>query len=98
MSVTQKFFLASILGLLIAGPVQAQNALIEEGDYYAPGPTTAVHATAGQMKINEQGDYYLGEKTILTGKRITALKKCTDGIKFATRRYLRCMSQAGEAP
>ena len=28
------------------------------GDYYAPGPTTVVHPTAGQLKKNEQGDYY----------------------------------------
>ena len=98
MSVTKKLVLASILSLMIGGPVLAQKALIEEGDYYAPGPTTVVHATAGQMKINEQGDYYLGEKTILTSKRIAALKKCTDKIRFASHRYLRCMSAQGEAP
>ena len=50
------------------------------------------------MKKNEQGDYYVGDKTILNHKRMAALKKCTDGIKFDSDRYVACMSAAGEAP
>jgi hypothetical protein len=96
MNITRKLCLASILALSIAGPVQAQNP--KEGDYYAPGPTTVIHATAGQMKRNEQGDYYVGEKAIVNHKRLAALKKCTDGIKFDSDRYVACMSKEGEAP
>jgi len=50
------------------------------GDYYAPGPTTVVHPTAGQLKLNEQGDYYVGDKMILNKRRAEALKKCTHNI------------------
>ena len=96
MNIITKLCLASTVALSIAVPVQAQNAT--QGDYYAPGPTTAIHATAGQMKKNEQGDYYVGDKTILNHKRMAALKKCTDGIKFDSDRYVACMSTAGEAP
>jgi hypothetical protein len=42
----------------MVGPVQAQSPT--QGDYYAPGPTTVVHPTEGQLKLNEQGDYYVG--------------------------------------
>jgi hypothetical protein len=85
-----------ILVLLVAGPVQAQSPT--QGDYYAPGPTTPVHATADQLKRNQQGDYYVGDKTILNARRMAALKKCTDRIKFDSDRYVACMSKQGEAP
>jgi len=96
MNITRKLCLASILALLIAAPVRAQNA--QEGDYYAPGATTPIHATAGQLKRNQDGDYYVADKTILNHKRMAALKKCTDGIKFDSDRYVACMSKAGESP
>jgi hypothetical protein len=96
MNINRKLCLASILALGIAAPVQAQSP--KEGDYYAPGPTTPVHATAGQLKKNEQGDYYVGEKRIVSKHRIAAVKKCTDGIKFDSDAYVACMSKEGEAP
>jgi hypothetical protein len=96
MNVTEKLFLASILALSIAGPVQAQSPT--QGDYYVPGPTTPVHASAAELKRNQQGDYYVGDKTILNARRMAALKKCTDEIKFDSDRYVACMSKAGEAP
>jgi hypothetical protein len=34
----------------------------------------------------------------LTEHRKAALMKCTDGIKFASDRYVNCMTAAGEAP
>jgi hypothetical protein len=34
----------------------------------------------------------------LTDHRKAALMKCTDGIKFASDRYVSCMTAAGEAP
>ena len=95
MNSTRKLCLASILALSIAGPAQADP---KEGDYYAPGPTTPIHATAGQMKKNEQGDYYVGDTIILNHIRSAALKKCTDRIRFASDRYVACMSKLGEAP
>src|SRR5271167_2921254 len=88
--------LASVLALSIVAPVQAQSPT--QGDYYAPGPTTPVHATADQLKRNQQGDYYVGDKTILNARRMAALKKCTDRIKFDSDRYVACMSKQGEAP
>jgi hypothetical protein len=94
MKVTGKVFLASIFALLIAGSVQAQPG----GDYYAPGPATVVHASPDQLKRNEQGDYYVGDKMILNKRRMEALRKCTEGIKFDSDSYVACMAREGEAP
>jgi hypothetical protein len=96
MNVTEKLFLASILALSIAGPVQAQSPT--QGDYYAPGPTTPIRATAAELKRNQQGDYYVGDKTILNAHRMAALKKCTHNVAFESDRYVACMSKEGEAP
>ena len=65
---------------------------------YASGPTTPLRATAAELKRNQQGDYYVGDKTILNARRMAALKKCTDGIKFDSDGYVACMSKEGEAP
>jgi hypothetical protein len=89
-------FLASVLAMSIAAPVQAQSPT--QGDYYAPGPTTVVHPTQGQLKLNEQGDYYVGDKMILNKRRAEALKKCTHNIAFESDRYVACMAKEGEAP
>jgi hypothetical protein len=96
MNRTETLLLASILALSIAGPVQAQSPT--QGDYYAPGPSTPVHATAAELKRNQQGDYYVGDKTIFNARRMAAIKKCTDGIKFDSDLYVTCMSKEGEAP
>ena len=96
MSITRKLCLASILALSIAAPVRAQSPT--QGDYYAPGPTMPIHATADQLKRNQQGDYYVGDKMILNARRMAALKKCTEGIPFDSDRYVACMSKEGEAP
>jgi hypothetical protein len=85
-----------MLALSIAAPVQAQNP--KEGDYYAPGPTTPLHATPGQALKIKDGDYYVGDTMILNRNRSAALKKCTDRIRFASDRYVACMSKLGEAP
>jgi hypothetical protein len=96
MNIIRNSSLPIILGLLAAGPVQAQSPT--QGDYYAPGPTTPIHANAADLKRNQQGDYYVGDKTILNARRMAALKKCTDGIKFDSDRYVACMSKLGESP
>jgi hypothetical protein len=96
MNITEKLFLASVLAVSIAAPVQAQSPT--QGDYYAPGPTTVVHASPGQLKLNEQGDYYVGEKMILNKQRMEALKKCTHMIAFESDRYVACMASQGQAP
>ena len=96
MHIIRNSSLAIILGLLVAGPLQAQSPT--QGDYYAPGPTTVVHASPGQLKLNEQGDYYVGDKMILNKRRMEALKKCTHNIAFESDRYVACMSKEGEAP
>ena len=96
MKITKKFFLASILALSIAGPVRAQSPT--QGDYYAPGPTTPLRATPSELKRNQQGDYYVGDKTVLNARRMEALKKCTHNMAFESDRYVACMSKEGEAP
>jgi hypothetical protein len=94
MNVSEKLFLAAILTLSFAWPVQAQP----QGDYYAPGPTTVVPATQGQLKSNAQGDYYVGDKMILSKRRAEALKKCTHMKAFESDGYVACMAREGEAP
>jgi len=96
MNIVRDSSLAIILGLLVAGPLQAQSPT--QGDYYAPGPTTVVHASPEQLKLNEQGDYYVGDKMTLNKRRMAALKKCTHNIAFESDRYVACMSKEGEAP
>jgi hypothetical protein len=93
---TTKLCLAGILALSIAAPVQAQSP--KDGDYYAPGPTTPLHAAPGQILLLKDGDYYLGETMVLHHARAAALKKCTDGISFASDRYVGCMAKLGQAP
>jgi hypothetical protein len=95
-NIVVKLFLRSVVALSVVGSARAQNAT--GGDYYAPGPATVVHAAPGQLKLNEQGDYYVGEKMILSKRRMAALKKCTEGIAFESNRYVACMSKQGEAP
>ena len=90
MNVTEKLLLASILALSLVGSVQAQGPT--GGDYYAPGPTVVVHPTEGQLKLNEQGDYYVGSKMILNKRRAEALKTCTHNIAFESDRYVACLS------
>ena len=96
MNVTEKLLLASILALSLVGSVQAQGPT--GGDYYAPGPTVVVHPTEGQLKLNEQGDYYVGPNMILNKRRAEALKKCTYNQAFESDRYVACMARLGEAP
>ena len=90
MNVSEKLFLAAILTLSFAWPVQAQP----QGDYYAPGPTTAVRGAPEQ----KQGDYYVGDKMILNKRRAEALKKCTHMKAFDSDSYVACMAREGEAP
>jgi hypothetical protein len=96
MSITKKLCLASLLALSTAAPGLAQNA--QQGDYYAPGPTTPLHATPGPALQIKDGDYYVGQTMILNHTRAAALKKCTEGHKFAGDHYVACMSKLGEAP
>ena len=96
MNITKRLPLALILALSIAGSVRAQSPT--QGDYYVPGPTTPLHPTPGQLLKIKDGDYYVGETMILSHGRVAALKKCTDGIRFASDHYVACMSKEGEAP
>ena len=96
MNVSEKLFLAAILALSFAWPVQAQSPT--QGDYYAPGPTTVVPAAKGTLKSNAQGDYYVGDKMILNSRRMAALRDCARGEKFDSDAYVACMARHGEAP
>jgi hypothetical protein len=96
MNITRKLVLTSTLALLIAAPAQAQNA--KGGDYYTPTQTTPQELTPGQLRLTQEGDYYVADKMVLHHHRIAALTKCTDGIKFASDRYIACMLKEGENP
>jgi hypothetical protein len=96
MRILTRLSVATVVALLITAPVQAQDP--KQGDYYAPGPTTPIRGTAAELKRNQQGDYYIGDKTILNAHRMAALKKCTHNIAFESDRYVACMSKEGEAP
>ena len=96
MNVSEKLFLTAILTLSLAWPLQAQSQ--PQGDYYAPGPTTVVHPTEGQLKRNEQGDYYVGGQMILNSRRMAALRDCAKGESFDSDAYVACMARHGEAP
>jgi hypothetical protein len=96
MKIANMLCLGSILSMSLIGPALAQNP--KGGDYYAPGPTTPLHATPGQTMKIKDGDYYVGETMILNHARAAALKQCTDRIRFASDRYVACMSKLGEAP
>ena len=39
-----------------------------------------------------------GPNNVISAHRMAALKKCTDGIKFESDRYVNCMTAAGENP
>ena len=96
MSISRKFFIASIVMLSIGAPAYAQDPT--QGDYYAPGPTTPLHASPGQELKLKDGDYYVGDTMILNHTRAAALKQCTSHGRFASDRYVACMSKLGEAP
>jgi hypothetical protein len=96
MNVSEKLFLGAILTLSLAWPLQAQSQ--PQGDYYAPGPTTVVPATKGQLRRNEQGDYYVGDQMILNSRRMAALRDCAVGTQFDSDSYVACMARHGEAP
>jgi hypothetical protein len=96
MTIVWKFCLVSILALSIAVPVRAQNP--QQGDYYRPTQTTPQQLTSDQLRKTEEGDYYLADKMVLHHHRSAALATCTDGIKFASDRYVTCMLKEGETP
>jgi hypothetical protein len=39
-----------------------------------------------------------GPSSKISAHRMAALKKCTDGIKFESDRYVNCMTKEGESP
>ena len=96
MNITRNLFLASVLVPLIATPAGAQSQ--KQGDYYTPTQTTARELTPGQLQQTEEGDYYVADHMVLRHHRVAALTACTDGIKFASDRYIRCMLKEGESP
>jgi hypothetical protein len=96
MKAIKKFFITSALASSIAAPVQAQDP--KQGDYYIPTQTTAQELTPAQLRQTQEGDYYVDQKMVLHHHRIAALTKCTDGIKFASDRYITCMLKEGENP
>jgi hypothetical protein len=96
MNIIRKLFLTSILALSITAPVQAQNP--KQGDYYTPTQTTPLELTPGQLRLTQEGDYYVADNMVLHHHRSAALTTCTDGIKFASDRYITCMLKEGETP
>ena len=96
MNVIEKLFLASVLALSIAGPVQAQNPKL--GDYSPIQPTPQQQVSPQQEQRIKQGDYYVAHVTPPSMRRLNAVKTCTDGIPFDSDRYVQCMLKEGENP
>jgi hypothetical protein len=96
MNATMKLFLTSIIALSVGAPVQAQSP--KQGDYYTPTQTTPKVLSPGQLRQTQEGDYYVADNMVLHHHRIAALTTCTDGIKFASDRYITCMLKEGETP
>jgi hypothetical protein len=92
----EKLFIASVLVLSVAGPVQAQNPKL--GDYYPFQPTPQQQVSPQQESLIKQGDYYVAHVTPPSMRRLNAVKTCTDGIKFDSDRYVQCMLKEGENP
>jgi hypothetical protein len=93
-------FVAVVVGLsaaaAVGSPSMAQNA--KQGDYYVPTQTTPQQLAPGQLRKTEEGDYYVADKMVLHHHRSAALTTCTDGIKFASDKYVACMLKEGETP
>jgi hypothetical protein len=96
MNVTERLFLASILALSIAGPVQAQSPT--QGDYYKFQPQPAPGVTPQQERRLKQGDFYVAHVSPPSMHRLDAVKTCTEGTKFDSDRYVACMLREGESP
>jgi hypothetical protein len=96
MNITEKLFLASVLALSIAAPVQAQSPT--QGDYYPFQPTPQPQVSPRQEQFIKQGDYYVAHVTPPSMRRLNAVRTCTDGIKFDSDRYVQCMLNEGESP
>jgi hypothetical protein len=75
LNVTEKLFLASILALSIAGPVQAQNPT--QGDYYPFRPTPSQQVSPQQEQKIKQGDYYLAHVSPPSMHRLDAVGRCS---------------------
>ena len=97
MTMTTKLSLVSVLALLIAAPAAAQQPA-HEGDYYVPTQATPQVLTPAQLRITQDGDYYVADKMVLHHHRIAAITTCTDGVKFASDSYITCMLKGGENP
>ena len=60
-----------------------------------------ISAAAFASQVSAQVDTQKGPpgpSTQITEHRAAALKTCTDGIKFASDRYVACMLREGESP
>lgn len=98
MNITRDLFLASVVVVVlsITASVKAQNS--KQGDYYTPTQTAAQELTPGQLRQTQEGDYYVADNMVLHHHRAAALTTCTDGVKFASDRYITCMLRQGENP
>ena len=63
--------------------------------------TVGLSATSFALQASAQPDRHTappGASDRLRAHRIAALKKCTDGIRFASDKYVNCMTSEGENP
>jgi hypothetical protein len=60
--------------------------------------TTSVTAFASRAFAQIDTQPRPPNPTSISEHRATALKKCTDGIRFASDRYVACMQSEGEQP
>jgi hypothetical protein len=70
------------------------------GNYFygAPQKSTVTFACVPDPSSTGEATVATVPATAGNAKRMAAIKKCTDGIKFDSNRYSACMSREGESP
>ena len=64
----------------------------------APQKSTITFACVPDSSSTGEAAVATVHATAGNAKRMAAIKKCTDGIKFDSNRYAACMSKEGESP
>ncbi|MGA2892323.1 MAG: hypothetical protein ABSE22_05595 [Xanthobacteraceae bacterium] len=87
MTIITKCSLISVLALLTAAPVAAQQAdWSQKGDYYAPSPTVVQQPTAAELNRAKEGDYYAPTKTIVQQPTAAELRQDKEGDYYAPQK------------
>jgi hypothetical protein len=71
------------------------------GNYFYGAPQKSTITFACVPDLSSTGEAAVAtpaHPTAGNAKRMAAIKKCTDGIKFDSNRYVACMAKEGESP